>query len=108
MILDKKSVIKKDGGKRLCQIHDPVHMKIFIMKCGKSPSDYSQITQFRVIGKSHDERMIPMVELGKGNTCIFCTFRTYRSGQTDTGLPDPDAAGIRQSLGKWMEDRGNL
>ena len=22
---------------------------------------YSQITQFRVIGKSHDERMIPMV-----------------------------------------------
>ena len=33
---------------------------------------YSQITQFRVIGKSHDERMIPMVELGKGNTCIFC------------------------------------
>ena len=33
---------------------------------------YSQITQFRVVGKSHDERMIPMVELGKGNTCIFC------------------------------------
>ena len=23
---------------------------------------YSQVTQFRVIGKSHDERMIPMLE----------------------------------------------
>ena len=33
---------------------------------------YSQIAQFRVIGKSHDERMIPMVELGKGTNCIFC------------------------------------
>ena len=41
---------------------------------------YRQIAQFRVIGKSHDERMIPMVELGKGNTCIFCL----------SGLTGPD------------------
>lgn len=33
---------------------------------------YGQFTQFRVIGKSHDERMIPMLEVGTGQECIFC------------------------------------
>lgn len=33
---------------------------------------YSSITQFRVIGKSHDDRMIPMLELGEGEEVIFC------------------------------------
>lgn len=33
---------------------------------------YASFTQFRVIGKSHDDRMIPMLEIGQGNTCIFC------------------------------------
>ena len=33
---------------------------------------YSSITQFRVIGNSHDERMIPMVEVGKGTISVFC------------------------------------
>ncbi len=33
---------------------------------------YASFTQFRVIGKSHDDRMIPMLEVGQGNTCIFC------------------------------------
>ena len=33
---------------------------------------YSGFTQFRVIGKSHDERMIPMLEIGQGESCIFC------------------------------------
>ena len=41
---------------------------------------YRQIAQFRIIGKSHDERMIPMIELGKGNSCIFCL----------SGLTGPD------------------
>ena len=27
---------------------------------------YTEIAQFRVIGKSHDDRMIPMVQIGKG------------------------------------------
>lgn len=26
---------------------------------------YSSFTQFRVIGKSHDDRMIPMLEIGQ-------------------------------------------
>lgn len=39
---------------------------------------YSQIAQFRVIGKSHDERMIPMVDWEKGQT-VFSVF---------PGLPD--------------------
>lgn len=33
---------------------------------------YSSFARFRVIGKSHDERMIPMLEVGDGAVCIFC------------------------------------
>lgn len=33
---------------------------------------YGTFAQFRVIGKSHDDRMIPMLEIGDGQTCIFC------------------------------------
>ena len=33
---------------------------------------YTEIAQFRVIGKSHDDRMIPMVQIGKGAETIFC------------------------------------
>lgn len=33
---------------------------------------YGQVAQFRVIGKSHDDRMIPMLELGNGEDAIFC------------------------------------
>ena len=33
---------------------------------------YGKFAQFRVIGRSHDDRMIPMLEIGKGDICIFC------------------------------------
>lgn len=33
---------------------------------------YGEFTQFRIIGKSHDDRLIPMLEVGKGDICIFC------------------------------------
>lgn len=33
---------------------------------------YGSFAQFRVIGKSHDDRMIPMLEIGKGQDCVFC------------------------------------
>ncbi|MBU5481517.1 M14 family zinc carboxypeptidase [Blautia sp. MSJ-19] len=33
---------------------------------------YTEVAQFQVIGKSHDDRMIPMVKLGHGATGIFC------------------------------------
>ena len=33
---------------------------------------YGNFAQFRVIGRSHDDRMIPMLEIGKGDTCIIC------------------------------------
>lgn len=33
---------------------------------------YGEIAQFRVIGKSHDDRMIPMLELGTGEDAVFC------------------------------------
>lgn len=33
---------------------------------------YSSFCQFRVIGNSHDERMIPMLEIGRGQETVFC------------------------------------
>lgn len=33
---------------------------------------YNAFCQFRVIGNSHDERMIPMLEIGTGEEMIFC------------------------------------
>ena len=33
---------------------------------------YTEVAQFQVIGKSHDDRMIPMVQLGTGTESIFC------------------------------------
>lgn len=33
---------------------------------------YSEFTQFRDNGKSHDERLLPMLEIGHGESCIFC------------------------------------
>ena len=33
---------------------------------------YTEIAQFQVIGKSHDDRMIPMVQLGHGVETVFC------------------------------------
>ena len=41
---------------------------------------YSSFTQFRVIGKSHDDRMIPMLEIGQGDACIFCDGQAYQDG----------------------------
>ncbi|MDO4340398.1 MAG: M14 family zinc carboxypeptidase [Eubacteriales bacterium] len=33
---------------------------------------YGDFCQFRVIGKSHDDRMIPMLEAGNGHAAVFC------------------------------------
>ena len=33
---------------------------------------YGEFAQFRVIGRSHDDRMIPMLEIGKGDRYIIC------------------------------------
>ncbi len=46
---------------------------------------YGNFVQFRVIGRSHDDRMIPMLEIGRGDACIIC-----RSGveSGDGNLPE--------------------
>ena len=46
---------------------------------------YGNFVQFRVIGRSHDDRMIPMLEIGKGDTCIIC-LSGVESG--DRNLPE--------------------
>lgn len=33
---------------------------------------YGNFAQFRVIGKSHDDRMLPMLEIGTGQAAVFC------------------------------------
>ena len=46
---------------------------------------YHTFTEFRVIGESHDARMIPMLEIGRGDTCVFCIGGMYG---TDQFVPD--------------------
>lgn len=46
---------------------------------------YGEFVQFRVIGRSHDDRMIPMIEVGKGDPCIFCV-SGIESG--DSNIPE--------------------
>ncbi|MFQ8689262.1 MAG: M14 family zinc carboxypeptidase [Blautia sp.] len=40
-------------------------------------SRYSDFARFRMIGQSHDERMIPMLEIGRGEESLFCTAGIY-------------------------------
>ena len=54
---------------------------------------YKTFTQFRVIGKSHDDRMIPMLEIGKGDRCIFC-LSGIESG--DGNLPEYLLSNIKE------------
>ena len=46
---------------------------------------YHTFTEFRVIGESHDARMIPMLEIGKGDVSVFCIGGVYG---TDQLVPD--------------------
>ncbi len=45
---------------------------------------YARFTAFRVIGNSHDERMIPMLEIGEGDRALFCLGGIYG---TDRHIP---------------------
>ena len=48
-----------------------IYEKVYFALC-EMGQRYSEFVQFRVIGRSHDDRMIPMLEIGTGDTCIFC------------------------------------
>lgn len=47
--------------------YDEIYMELWEMA-----QRYSAFVNFRVIGNSHDERMIPMIEIGKGEQVLFC------------------------------------
>ncbi len=47
---------------------------------------YTGFCQFRVIGKSHDDRMIPMLEIGNGETAVFCVSGLDGTGNLLPGL----------------------
>ena len=66
---------------------------------------YKTFTQFRVIGKSHDDRMIPMLEIGTGDTCIFCV--AGFSG-VDVGQANRGDNGTLQELRMWLDGKGVL
>ena len=42
------------------------------MNLWEAAQRYHQFTAFRVIGNSHDKRMIPMLEIGTGKQTVFC------------------------------------
>ena len=56
---------------------------------------YGQIAQFRVIGKSHDDRMIPMLEIGKGEEILYCV-----SGLSGTDRQMP--ACLIEMIGEYL------
>lgn len=45
---------------------------------------YRDFARFRMIGQSHDERMIPMLEIGRGRQVLFCTAGIYGREQRNT------------------------
>lgn len=47
--------------------YDEIYMDLW-----ETAQRYFLFTNFRVIGSSHDERMIPMFEIGKGEKVLFC------------------------------------
>ena len=61
---------------------------------------YTEIAQFQVIGKSHDDRMIPMVQIGK-DYFLYCGFKW--TGSMYAGISYAYAERICQSMGMPME-----
>lgn len=47
--------------------YDEIYMELWELS-----QRYLSFTAFRVIGNSHDERMIPMLEIGHGSKALFC------------------------------------
>lgn len=47
---------------------------------------YQDFTQFRVIGNSHDDRMIPMLEVGTGQAVVFCLSGLHGTDRQMPGL----------------------
>lgn len=47
---------------------------------------YQDFTQFRVIGNSHDDRMLPMLEVGTGSHVMFCVSGLDGQNQQMPGL----------------------
>ncbi len=72
---------------------------------------YQEFCQFRVIGSSHDERMIPMIEVGKGKDVIFCvsgidgTQRQMPELLTDMAAEYCGAYECNWNLGEFYEVR---
>lgn len=64
---------------------------------------YTEIAQFQVIGKSHDDRMIPMVQIGKrcGDCFLYCRFKWTGSMYADISYAYAER--ICQSMGMPME-----
>lgn len=63
---------------------------------------YRAIAQFRVIGNSHDERMIPMIEVGQGDQVIFLCQRAERNGAAYAVLSSSHGKGILSGMGMRM------
>ena len=66
---------------------------------------YSSFCQFRVIGNSHDERMIPMLEVGTGaQMTLACWHELNDSGSFAGTLLkwQENTAGPTNAAGSWM------
>ena len=69
---------------------------------------YGTFTDFRVIGKSHDERMIPLLEIGNGEEVCILYIRYTGNGKSDSRIFDKTGRRILQSIRVQMDGRGFL
>lgn len=65
--IENKNEIKRDGENGQNISYEKLYYSLWEL-AGR----YSSFCQFRVIGNSHDERMIPMLEIGTSQQAIFC------------------------------------
>lgn len=68
--IDNK-MTERSGKEKMETVQEKNYENIYYL-LWEAAQRYQKFTQFRVIGKSHDDRMIPMLEIGTGDLCIFC------------------------------------
>jgi g-D-glutamyl-meso-diaminopimelate peptidase len=66
---DSRNVIL--GGQAMVEEAIPAYEKMYF-EIWELAQRYQGFTAFRVIGSSHDQRMIPMLEIGRGEQVLFC------------------------------------
>ncbi len=69
-------VCQSEGGTILGEIKTSTYKSVYY-QLRELSQRYRDFTRFRMIGQSHDERVIPMLEIGRGREVLICTAGIY-------------------------------